>query len=221
MMSTPPGADDLARMRREYDHPALLEQSLAEDWHTQLARWFADAVAFGLPEPNAMIVATASPEGVPSGRTVLLKGFDEAGLVFFTNYDSRKGRELSANPRASLVFPWFAMHRQIVVCGDVSRVSRAESEAYFAQRPRSAQLGAWASTQSQRLDSPGELAQSYAAAAERFPGQVPVPPHWGGLRVRPETVEFWQGRPSRLHDRLVYRRAPDTNAGWRIDRLAP
>ena len=218
MTAEPPSP---AGMRRDYtEWPPLVEDSLAADWTGQFAAWFADAAAFGLPEPNAMIVATADGEARPSARTVLLKGYDRSGFVFFTNYESRKGTELTANPQASLVFPWFPMQRQVIVAGPVERVSRAETEAYFAVRPRGSQLGAWASPQSRVLPGPEALEAGLAAAAERFgDGPIPAPPHWGGLRVVPESVEFWQGRSSRLHDRLVFRRTEA--GGWAVERLAP
>lgn len=204
-------------MRTEYEG-GLREEDLAGDWLAQFSSWLAEATGFGLPEPNAMIVATATPEGLPSARTVLLKGVDERGFTFFTNYGSRKGREASANPFASLVFPWYAMHRQVVVCGSLVRVDRAETEEYFAVRPRNSQLGAWASDQSQVLADRADLERAFEEAARSFPEEVPAPPDWGGLRVVPQTVEFWQGRPSRLHDRLRYRQAAE---GWTIERLAP
>ncbi|MCO1595451.1 pyridoxamine 5'-phosphate oxidase [Micromonospora sp. RHAY321] len=219
-------------MRNEYAADlGLTEADLAADWHTQFDRWFADAVAFGLPEPNAMVVGTADAAGRPSGRTVLLKGYDPEGFVFFTNHLSRKGVEASANPYASLVFPWFPMQRQVVVSGRIAPVDRATSESYFASRPRGSQLGAWASPQSQVVPDRAALEESYRAAAERFDGEpvIPTPPNWGGLRVRPESVEFWQGRASRLHDRLRFRRtaddgpggAPTGSASWVVERLAP
>jgi pyridoxamine 5'-phosphate oxidase len=231
-------------MRREYGpEKGLSEAGMAADWATQFGRWFADAVAAGLTEPNAMVLGTADPAGRPSGRTVLLKEYDGRGFTFYTNYESRKGIETRMNPYASLVFPWFAMHRQVVVCGCVERVSRARGEAYFASRPRGAQLGAWASPQSAVLPGRAALDEALAAAERRFgaaaeragsgqsaagegagprpaaAGTVPMPPHWGGLRVVPETVEFWQGRSDRLHDRLRYRRTG--GGGWVLERLAP
>lgn len=211
-----------AGMRNEYAADlGLSEPDLAPDWPTQFGRWFADAVAYPLPEPNAMVVGTADAEGRPSGRTVLLKGYDPDGFVFYTNYGSRKGAEATANPWASLVFPWFAMQRQVVVAGRVEPVDRAETEAYFASRPRGSQLGAWASAQSTVVPDRAALDAAYRATAERFADvdEIPAPPYWGGFRVRPETVEFWQGRASRLHDRLRYRRTDE--GAWVVERLAP
>ena len=218
MVTEPPSP---AGMRRDYtEWPPLMENALATTWTGQFAAWFADATAAGLPEPNAMILATADSAARPSARTVLLKGYDEDGFVFFTNYESRKGTELAVNPYASLVFPWFPVQRQVLVTGPVERVSRAETEEYFASRPRGSRLGAWASPQSTVLPGPEALDEGLAAAAERFgDGPVPAPPHWGGFRVRPETVEFWQGRSSRLHDRLRFRRG--TAGDWVVERLAP
>jgi pyridoxamine 5'-phosphate oxidase len=217
MVDTP----DPAGMRREYGlEKGLAEADVAADWATQFGLWFADAVAAGLSEPNAMIVATADPAGRPSGRTVLLKEYDGRGFTFYTNLESRKGVEARLNPYASLVFPWFDMHRQVVVCGAVERIDRAGTEAYFAARPRGAQLGAWASTQSSVLPDRAVLDEALAAAERRFAGaEVPAPPYWGGLRVVPETVEFWQGRYGRLHDRLRYRRVGQD--GWVLERLSP
>jgi len=207
-------------MRRDYtERGALLETDLAADWVAQFAAWFAEAAAYGLPEPNAMIVATADRAGRPSARTVLLKGYDARGFVFYTNYTSRKGTEAAVNPYASLVFPWFPMQRQVLVAGPVEKVSRAETEAYFATRPRGSQLGAWASPQSQVLPDRAAVEAGLAEVVARFgDGPVPAPPHWGGFRVVPDTVEFWQGRSSRLHDRLRYRREA---GGFVVERLAP
>ncbi len=215
-----PDTPSPAQMRRDYRLAGLTRADLAADWATQFARWFADAAAFGLPEPNAMIVATAGRDARPSARTVLLKGYDSRGFVFFTNYGSRKGVEALENPHASLVFPWFPMQRQVVVCGAVERVARAETEAYFGGRPRGSKLGAWASPQSQVIPDRSVLDAAYEEVANRFgeDDDIAPPPHWGGLRVVPETVEFWQGRSSRLHDRLRYR----CDAGdWVVERLAP
>ncbi len=211
-----------AAMRRDYaERGAFLESDLAAGWTEQFAAWFAEAVTAGLAEPNAMIVATADrATGRPSARTVLLKDYDTGGFVFFTNYESRKGGELAGNPYASLVFPWFPMHRQVIVGGPVQRVSRAETEEYFESRPRGSRLGAWASPQSRVLADRAAVDAGLTAVVERFgDGPVPAPPHWGGFRVVPDTVEFWQGRSNRLHDRLRFRRT--AQVGWAVERLAP
>lgn len=209
-------------MRRDYPTGRTLSESdLAPDWVTQFGAWLADAVATGVAEPNAMTFATADAAGRPSARTVLLKGYDERGFVLFTNLGSRKATEARSNPYGSLVFFWHPLHRQVVVCGSVETLPRAEVEAYFAERPVGAQLGAWASRQSRVLPSRQALDEAYAAARDRFTeaGAVPPPPHWGGLRVMPETVEFWQGRADRLHDRLRFRRLSAQQ--WVVERLAP
>jgi pyridoxamine 5'-phosphate oxidase len=205
-------------MRRRYPTEPLLESAVANEPFAVFNSWFVAAVECGLPEPNAMVLATATPDGRPSTRHVLLKELDDSGFVFFTNLGSRKATEISANPRVSLCFPWFAMARQVVVCGTAAMVSRTETEAYWVTRPRESQLGAWVSEQSSVIESRAELEAEAVAAAERFPESVPVPPFWGGYRVVPDTVEFWQGGPARLHDRLLYSR---TDGGWRLQRLAP
>ena len=220
MANVTASSPDLPQMRQEYQSEVLTEGDLAEDWPTQFGRWLAEAGAAGLADPNALVLATADADadGRPSARTVLLKGYDVRGFVFFTNYESRKGQELAANPQASLVFPWYPLHRQVIVTGPVERTSRAETEDYFAIRPRGAQLGAWASAQSQPIPDRAALEQAWAAAEQRFPGEVPAPPHWGGYRLAPTSVEFWQGQISRLHDRLRYRLSGQS---WIVERLSP
>jgi pyridoxamine 5'-phosphate oxidase len=192
---------------------------VADDPIERFRGWLDDAVRGGLPEPTAMALATADAGGVPANRMVLLKGVDGDGFTFFTNYDSAKGHDLTANPHAALVFHWQPLGRQVRVVGPVAPVPAAESDAYFATRPRGSQLGAWASPQSQPIDSRATLEQRVAELdAQWAEGEIPRPPHWGGFRVRPETIEFWSHRNDRLHDRERYRRTPD---GWAVDRLGP
>ncbi|MFC9058856.1 pyridoxamine 5'-phosphate oxidase [Streptomyces sp. NPDC005047] len=213
---------DLASMRKQYRAEGLAESELAAGPVEQFARWFKQAATEGgLFEPNAMVVSTADAEGRPSSRTVLLKHFDEQGFVFYTNYDSRKGRELGSNPYVSLLFPWHPMARQVIVTGVARRTGRDETAAYFRSRPHGSQLGAWASAQSSVVAGREDLDAAYAELAGRYPagGQVPVPPHWGGFRVAPREVEFWQGRENRLHDRLRY--VAEADGSWRVERLAP
>jgi pyridoxamine 5'-phosphate oxidase len=199
----------------------LDEADLAESWHRQLEIWLSEADEADLPEPNGMVLATVDIDGAPSTRSVLCKSIDARGIVFYTNYTSAKSRDLRSSRRASVTFPWYAMRRQVNVRGTVEEVSRAETAAYWATRARGSQLGAWASPQSAVLASRQALDDSLEAIRRRFAGaeEVPVPPHWGGWRLRPERVEFWQGRPDRLHDRLVFDRGPDHR--WKIRRLAP
>ena len=247
---------DWSALREEYARGGLTETDLAADPFEMFHRWMNDAIAARLPEPNAVVVATATPDGVPSVRMVLLKGVSAEGFVFFTNLWSRKGEELRANPACALLFPWHPLERQIRVEGPASMLAEDEVAAYFATRPRRSRIGAWASPQSREVAGREELAASYAALEERFgggdgtsedgrsgrgasgagasgggtpgdEGEVPVPPEWGGFRVRPESFEFWQGRPGRMHDRLVYRRGDAAEGGatptpgWTIHRLAP
>ncbi|MGL5824467.1 MAG: pyridoxamine 5'-phosphate oxidase [Nocardioides sp.] len=209
---------DVASLRRNYSRGGLVEADLLADPVEMFRRWLADAIDAELYEPNAMVVATVSATGQPSARMVLLKGVDERGFVFFTNLNSRKGQELRAESRCSLLFPWHPLERQVRADGLASLVSREEVEAYFATRPRGSMLGAWASRQSQVVAGREDLARSYADAEARYRGDVPVPEEWGGFRVVPREIEFWQGRPGRMHDRLVYRRLGE---GWRTQRLAP
>ncbi|WP_037880009.1 pyridoxamine 5'-phosphate oxidase [Streptomyces sp. NRRL F-5727] len=212
---------DPAAMREQYRTKELTAADLAPEPMQQFGTWFKETAASpAIHEPNAMIVSTATPEGRPSSRTVLLKHYDDAGFVFFTNYGSRKGTELAANPYVSLLFPWHPLARQVIVTGRATRTGRDETAAYFRTRPHGSQLGAWASEQSSVIASREELLARYEELAARYPDseQVPVPPQWGGFRVVPETVEFWQGHENRLHDRLRYVRGTD---GWRVERLAP
>lgn len=220
-MSDAHASDRLPEMRRSYEPPGggLEEGDLAPTWLAQFERWLDAAVSSGqLVEPNAMVLATADGDGRPSARTVLLKGVDERGFVLFTNLESRKGRDVLANPNAALVFDWIELGRQVTVTGGAERVSDAESDEYFASRPRGSQIGAHASRQSRVIASREELDDACSAAGARYPHEVPRPPYWGGVRVVPETVEFWQGRPNRLHDRLRFRRG---DGDWVVERLAP
>ncbi len=215
---------DPATMRRQYRSEIVFESDLAADPMDQFAVWFQRAADANVFEPNAMVVSTADAAGRPSSRTVLLKQFDARGFVFFTNYTSRKGREMAENPHVALLFPWHPIARQVVVTGTATRVGRDETVAYFRSRPHGSQLGAWASEQSTVIASRADLDRRYAELAERYPEgeQVPVPTGWGGYRVVPDSVEFWQGHENRLHDRLRYvREEGPAGAGWHVERLCP
>lgn len=227
--------DRMAAMRLQYAGAGLSETDLAADWFTQFQYWFDDAAASGMTEPNAMVIATASPGGVVASRTVLAKQVDEGGVVFFTNYHSDKSRDLKSNPHIAITFPWYDLHRQVHLRGMAAMIPRAETEAYWAMRPRGSQIGSAASPQSAVIASRAELDALQATIEERYGGldatapgalPIPAPEHWGGWRVVPISVEFWQGRTDRLHDRLRFRRADGraggaaSDDGWVIERLA-
>ncbi|WP_028318548.1 pyridoxamine 5'-phosphate oxidase [Desulfobulbus elongatus] len=210
---------DIKGLRKEYTCPVLSREMMAPDPFDQFTAWFNEACAAGLAEPNAMTLATAGTDGQPTLRTVLLKIFDRDGFVFFTNYRSRKARQIGENHRVALLFPWIGMARQVTVTGRAEKISVAESARYFASRPRDSQLGAWISRQSSVLSSRQMLMMELAHMKTRFlKGEVPLPDFWGGFRVRPDSIEFWQGQTSRLHDRFLYTRS---DAGWTIERLSP
>jgi pyridoxamine 5'-phosphate oxidase len=214
--------DDIANLRKSYERAELDESASNADPTAQFELWFQQARDGQLAEPNAMTLATVAPNGRPSTRIVLVKAVDARGLVWFTNYDSRKGQELAANPFAALQFHWVELERVVRIEGRVEKVSDAESDAYFASRPLDSRIGAWASPQSQVIDSRGMLVANAAKYAAKFMLQPPRPPHWGGYRLVPEAWEFWQGRKSRLHDRLRYRRDGEAGTGaWLRERLAP
>lgn len=210
----------LAELRREYAQGVLTETTVDPDPLQQFQRWLAEALAAGLPEPNAMTLATVNQEGQPSVRAVLLKEYDAAGFVFYTNYQSAKAQQLAVHPQVALLFVWLELERQVRVEGVATKVTLAESAAYFQSRPRASQLGALASRQSQVVANREVLEQRFQALEQRYAdAQVPMPPEWGGYRVEPRLLEFWQGRQSRLHDRLRYLR--QVTGGWRLERLEP
>ncbi len=216
---------DLRQWRVFYPGEALVAADLAATWHEQLLRWLHDALAAGLAEPNSMVLATCDGSGRPASRAVLCKEIDERGVVFYTNYTSAKSHDLGATRYASATFPWIALHRQVHVRGPAERVDPDETAAYWVTRPRGAQLGAWASAQSSVLPDRQALEDAVATVAAQFAdtAEVPPPPHWGGWRIRPESVEFWQGRANRLHDRLLFRTTGAAGGAgpWTVERLAP
>ncbi|AKM43244.1 pyridoxamine 5'-phosphate oxidase [Burkholderia contaminans] len=211
----------LADLRINYSRASLDEADVAHDPFAQFDRWFKEALAAKLPEPNTMTLATVGDDGRPSARIVLIKGVDERGFVFFTNYESRKGRDLAAHPQAALLFYWIELERQVRIEGRIEKTSAEESDRYFASRPLGSRIGAWASEQSAVIDSRATLEAQEKAVSERYGDNPPRPPHWGGYRLVPDSIEFWQGRPSRLHDRLLYTRDAGTAQGWSISRLSP
>jgi pyridoxamine 5'-phosphate oxidase len=213
---------ELAELRQEYTWAGLDEADLADDPVEQFRDWFAAWHEVAVGDPNAMVVTTATPDGRPSVRTVLLRALDDAGFVFFTNHDSRKGRELSANPRAALLFPWHPLGRQVIVEGPATPIDAAASDAYWVTRPRGSQIAALASPQSEVIPDRATFERRWADLEAELEGRdVPRPTNWAGIRVAHERVEFWQGREKRMHDRLVYRRDATRPAGWRVERLAP
>lgn len=213
---------DVAAFRRAYEGAGLDERDLAADPLTQFGVWFADAVGAGLPEPNAMVLSTVDADGRPSARTVLLKGYGPEGFRFFTNHRSRKAAAIASDPRVALLFPWHPLRRQVIVEGTAERLSDEEAATYFRTRPYGSRIGAWASERQSAVVDRAELEHRYAELAERWPDEVPLPEFWGGYRVVPARIEFWQGRPDRLHDRLRYRRpAPDESGDWVVERLSP
>ncbi len=211
---------DLRKLRKEYTRAGLKESDVHPDPVEQFRRWFDEALAANLYEPNAMTLATATPNGRPSARVVLLKGYDERGFVFYTNREGRKGRELEENPHCALVFYWGELERQVRIEGRAFRVSEEDSDAYYRSRPRGSRLGAWVSAQSRPVEDRGALEKRLRELEAEYEGrEIPRPPFWGGYRVEPEEIEFWQGRENRLHDRLLYRRSDE--GGWRMERLQP
>jgi pyridoxamine 5'-phosphate oxidase len=210
---------NLAEFRKEYSDRGLRREELNPDPVAQFSEWFIQATALEVHEPNAATLATVDESGMPYQRTVLLKYYDKDGFVFFTNYSSRKARQLAINPRASLLFPWITLERQVIIQGHAEKISTAESLRYFTSRPRESQIGAWVSNQSEVITSRKFLMQKLAEVREKFHhGEIPLPSFWGGYRIAPEAIEFWQGGPARLHDRFLYRKH---ESAWNIERLSP
>jgi pyridoxamine 5'-phosphate oxidase len=210
---------DLADFRKEYSDRGLKREEMNADPVAQFSTWFSHATELALYEPNAMTLATVDETGMPYQRTVLLKYYDGEGFVFFSNYSSRKAKQMELNPRVSLLFPWITLERQVIIQGTVEKISSAESLKYFMSRPRESQIGAWVSNQSEVITSRKFLMQKLAEIKEKFShGEIPLPSFWGGYRVMPRTIEFWQGGPARLHDRFLYRK---DDASWKIERLSP
>jgi len=211
---------NLQSIRREYLSGSLTREQLKADPVDQFTLWLDQAIKMELPDPTAMVLATAGPDSQPNQRVVLLKGFDERGFVFFTNYESRKSRDIAANTNVSLHFPWYPVERQVLVCGVAQKISVEESTAYFQSRPRESQLGAWASPQSRVIESRESMMQQFESVSKKFADRdIPLPEFWGGFRVKPSRLEFWQGGANRLHDRFQY--LLQSGGHWQIDRLAP
>ncbi len=211
---------DLSDFRKEYSAKGLQRQDLGDDPIQLFERWFQQATELNIPEPNAMILSTLAPDGFPSQRTVLLKAFDQKGFTFFTNYQSRKAQHIESNPKVCVLFTWITLERQIIIQGVAEKISTAESLKYFITRPRESQIGAWVSNQSEVITSKKILLQKFEEIKSKFQdGEIPLPSFWGGYRVVPQTIEFWQGGPGRIHDRFLFTRTAD--ASWQIDRLAP